>query len=163
MDRSRPPLRIYQKPLARLKLPIIPRVRAKSLFEEYYYGFLLAFAAVVIVLLKAGGMSVYDSVVGGLWVGAIAFFVTQVIRYFKFKADPEAAAKEAAENSQSQAEKKVRSTPAREAKEKNPPAKPLSGVKDAGAIHLVPKTGQAPRPPIITGTAKPSPFIKPPK
>src|SRR5215469_18074710 len=120
MDRSRPPLRIYQKPLSRLKLPIIPRVKAKSLFEEYYYGFLLAFAAVVIVLLKAGGMSTYDSVVGGLWVGAIAFFITQVIRYFKFKANPEAEKKEA-EAPNSEAEKKVRSAPAPRAKEKNPP------------------------------------------
>jgi hypothetical protein len=163
MDRSRPPLRIYQKPLARLKLPVIPRVKAKSLFEEYYYGFLLAFAAVVIVLLKAGGMSTYDSVVGGLWVGAIAFFVTQIIRYFKFKTNPEAEKKEAGANSQSQAEQKVRSIPAQQTKEKNPPARPIPGVKDTGVIHLVPKEGQAPRPPIITGTAKPSPFIKPPK
>jgi hypothetical protein len=158
-------IKAYRKPLVRIRLPLVGQVKTKSLYEEYYYPLLLIFAAGLILLLKAGGMSFYDASVLGLWIGAIVFFLTQVIRYFRFKADPEAEAQDVAApaNGADVAEKKPVAAAAKQLKPKLVPAKAQPGVKDAGAIKLVPKLGQAPRQPIITGTAPPSPFIKPPK
>jgi hypothetical protein len=51
----------------------------------------------------------------------------------------------------------------RKMQNKPEPDKTLPSVTDAPSIKLVPKPWQAPRPPIITGSAKPSPYIKPPK
>jgi hypothetical protein len=131
---------------------MIPRVRTKSLFEEYYYGFLAAFTLGVMVLLKAGGLNSSDALVIGLWIGAIGFFVTQLVRYLRYKIRPGAAA-ETGDAQASVAKPQPQLVP----------EKALPSVKDAPSIKLVPKPGQSPRPAIITGTAKPSPFIKPPK
>jgi hypothetical protein len=163
MEPSKPQMRVVKKPLGRIKLPALSRVKGKSLFEEFYYPLLLIFSGCIILLLKAAGMSFYDATVAGLWLGAIAFFVTQVIRYFQFRANPQTEARSVP--SGAPAEKKTApavAQPAQRMKPKLVPPKPPV-VKEAGAIKLVPKPGQAPRPPIITGTAPPSPFIKPPK
>jgi hypothetical protein len=141
-----------------MRLPIIPRVKQKSLFEEYYYAILGIFCCVVVLLLTAGGMGFYDALVIGLWIGGIAFFATQVVRYLKYKSNPEAEAEAAAQGNKAEAQ-----TAAKKTKAPVVSAKPVPSVKDAPIIALVPKPGQAPRPPIITGSAKPSPFIKPPK
>jgi hypothetical protein len=133
-------------------------VKQKSLFEEYYYAFLGLFACVVVLLLTAGGMAFYDALVIGLWIGALAFFASQVVRYLKSKKNPEEENPLASQGIKVEAQAKAQ-------KSKSPAAaaKPALSVKDAPSIALVPKPGQAPRPPIITGSAKPSPFIKPPK
>jgi hypothetical protein len=151
----------YRKPLVRIRLPLITRAKSKSLFEEYYYAFLLLFSGCIMLLLKAGGMSFYNAVVAGLWLGAIFFFLTQVIRYFRFRANPHEEAESVATGAAT--EKKLAQAAAQQLKPKTVPAKSPPGVKDTGVIKLVPKPGQQPRPPIITGTAPPSPFIKPPK
>jgi hypothetical protein len=167
MEPLRPKLRLEKKRPVKIKLPVITRSKSKSLFEEYYYPLLLIFSCGIILLLKAGGMSFYDAAVAGLWLGAIVFFVTQVIRYFQFRANPPGEARSVP--LLAPAEKKPVQAPAPQAqkaqqmKPKLVPAKARPIVKDTGAIKLVPKPGQQPRPPIITGTAPPSPFIKPPK
>jgi hypothetical protein len=151
----------YKKPLVRVRLPLITRAKSKTLFEEYYYAFLLLFSGCIMLLLKAGGMSFYNAVVAGLWLGAIFFFLTQVIRYFRFRANPPGEAQSVATGPA--AEKKLTHAAAQQMKLKVVPEKSHPGVQDTGVIKLVPKPGQQPRPPIITGTAPPSPFIKPPK
>ena len=158
MQPRRPQLRPLKKNLSRFRLTIIPQVKQKSLFAEYYYVFLGLFTCVLVLLLTAGGMGFSDALVIGLWIGGIAFFITQIVRYARYKngtldksnpAGPWAKLRGKVESRKSQ----------RQAA----PAKPLASVTDAPSIKLVPKPGQAPRPPIITGSAKPSPFIKPPK
>jgi hypothetical protein len=158
METRKPQLRPFRRNLSRFRLPIIPRVKQKSLFEEYYYAFLGMFCCVLVLLLTAGGMGFYDALVIGLWIGAIAFFVTQVVRYMRHRNNPAEENLLASQGIKTEAQAAARKTKAQTA-----PAKPVPSVKDAPSIALVPKPGQAPRPPIITGSAKPSPFIKRPK
>lgn len=65
------------KPVQRLKLPKIGPVRAKSLFEEYFYILLATAFFVVTILGKAGGFSTYNAVIVGAWVTAFLWFVNQ--------------------------------------------------------------------------------------
>jgi hypothetical protein len=158
MEPRKPQFRPFKKNLSRFRLPVIPRVKQKSLFEEYYYAILGVFCCVVVLLLTAGGMGFYDAFVIGLWIGAMTLFVTQVVRYLRYRNSP------AEENPLASQGIKIEAQPAtKKTKTQAQPAKPVPSVKDAPSIALVPKPGQAPRPPIITGSAKPSPFIKPPK
>jgi len=60
--------------------------KTKSLFEEYFYGFLAAICVVVIILGKAGGLSGYNAVVTGLWVGGFTWSAWVLRRYRKEQA-----------------------------------------------------------------------------
>jgi len=68
----------------------LTRAKQKSLFEEYYYPSLLVLFVVVTILSKAVGLRVYDALVAGLWVAAVAYFISQAVRYFKHRSHPEA-------------------------------------------------------------------------
>src|SRR5437667_10379299 len=72
-----------KKPVRRVRLPKIGLQKTKSLFEEYFYAFLVAISVVVTILGKAGGLSGYDAIVTGLWVGGLTWFAWQVSRYRK--------------------------------------------------------------------------------
>ncbi len=54
-----------------------------SLFEEYFYGFVVVICVVVAILGKAAGLSGYDAVVTGLWAGGFTWFAGLVRRYRK--------------------------------------------------------------------------------
>jgi hypothetical protein len=158
MEMRKPQVRPFRKNLSKFRLPIIPRVKQKSFFEEYYYPILGGFCCAVVLLLTAGGMGFYDALTIGLWIGGIAFFVSQIVRYLRSRNNP------AEENPlATQGIKDQPKAVAVKKQKKNAAEKPLPTVRDAPSIELAPKPGQAPRPPIITGSAKPSPFIKPPK
>jgi hypothetical protein len=66
-------------------LKIGPR-KTKSLFEEYFYAFVVIICLSVTILGKAGGLSGYDAMVTGLWVGGFTWFAWQLSRYRKEKA-----------------------------------------------------------------------------
>jgi hypothetical protein len=70
-----------QRPVRRVRLLKIGPPKTKSLFEEYFYGFAAAICVVVMILGKAGGLSGYDAVVSGLWVGGFLWFAWQVRGY----------------------------------------------------------------------------------
>jgi len=74
----------YSKgPVRRVRLPRIGLRKTKSLFEEYFYAFLVTISVVVTILGKAVGLSGYDAIVTGLWVGGFTWFAWQVSRYRK--------------------------------------------------------------------------------
>lgn len=83
MPPNKPPFNYSKKPLRRVRLLKIGPRETKSLFEEYFYGFAVAISLIVMVLGKAGGLSGYDAVVTGLWVGGILWFGWQVRNYRK--------------------------------------------------------------------------------
>jgi len=66
-----------------VRLPRIGLRKTKSLFEEYFYAFLVTISVVVTILGKAVGLSGYDAIVTGLWVGGFTWFAWQVSRYRK--------------------------------------------------------------------------------
>ena len=68
-------------------LKIGPR-KTIGLIEEYFYAFVLISAVGVAILGKAGGLSGYNAVVSGLWVGGFLWFAGQVKRYRKEQARP---------------------------------------------------------------------------
>ena len=72
-----------KRPVRRVRLPRIGLRKTKSLFEEYFYAFLVTISVVVTILGKAGGLSGYDAIVTGLWVGGFTWFAWQVSRYRK--------------------------------------------------------------------------------
>jgi len=71
----------YSKPVRRLRLPKIGLTKTKGLFEEYPYVFVVIIFAVVGILGKAGGLSGYDALVIGLWVGGLTWFAWQLKGY----------------------------------------------------------------------------------
>src|SRR2546423_1296184 len=75
-----------KRPVRRVRLPRIGLRKTKSLFEEYFYAFLVTITGVVTILGKAGGLSGYDAIVTGLWVGGFTWFAWQVRRYRKEQA-----------------------------------------------------------------------------
>src|SRR5256885_9642110 len=75
-----------KRPVRRVRLPKIGLQKTKSLFEEYFYAFLVTISVVVTILGKAGGLSGYDAIVTGLWVGGFTWFAWQVSRYRKEQA-----------------------------------------------------------------------------
>ena len=77
-----------KRPIRRVRLLKVSQRKAKGLFDEYFYGFLLAIFVGVSVLLKAGGMGAYDAFVMGLWVAGLTWFAWQLKRYFKEKSNP---------------------------------------------------------------------------
>src|SRR2546430_3302907 len=72
-----------KRPVRRVRLPRIGLRKTKSLFEEYFYAFLVTISVVVTILGKAVGLSGYDAIVTGLWVGGFTWFAWQVSRYRK--------------------------------------------------------------------------------
>ena len=84
----------YSKsPVRRVRLPKIGLRKTKSLFEEYFYASLVTITLVVTILGKAGGLSGYDAIVTGLWVGGFTWFAWQVRRYRKEQAGTSSAEK----------------------------------------------------------------------
>jgi hypothetical protein len=83
MPPNKPQSNFSKKPIRRVRLlKIVPR-KSKSLFEEYFYRFVAVICVAVMILGKAGGLSGYDAVVTGLWVGAFLWFARQVRSYRK--------------------------------------------------------------------------------
>jgi hypothetical protein len=88
MPPNKPQSNYSKRPVRRVRLlKIVPR-KTKSLFEEYFYGFLVAICLAVAILGKAGGLSGYDAVVTGLWVGGFTWSAWVLRRYQKEKASP---------------------------------------------------------------------------
>jgi hypothetical protein len=86
MPPNKPQSNYSKRPVKRIRLlKIVPR-RTKSLFEEYFYGFLAAICLGVMILGKAGGLSGYDAVVMGLWVGGFTWCAWVLRRCQKEKA-----------------------------------------------------------------------------
>ena len=86
MPPNKPQSNFSTRPIKRIRLlKIVPR-KSKSLLEEYFYGFVAAICVAVMVLGKAGGLSGYDAVVTGLWVGAFLWFARQMKNYRKQQA-----------------------------------------------------------------------------
>jgi hypothetical protein len=74
-----------KRPVKKVRLLKIRPRTTKSLIEEYFYGFVVIISVALIILLKAGGMSGYDAVVAGLWVGGFTWFARMAWRYRKEK------------------------------------------------------------------------------
>jgi hypothetical protein len=88
MPPNKPQSNYSKRPVKRVRLlKIVPR-KTKSLFEEYFYGFLVAICLLVMILGKAGGLSGYDAIVMGLWVGGFMWCAWVLRRYQKEKASP---------------------------------------------------------------------------
>ena len=75
-----------KRPIKRVRLLKIGPRKTKSLFEEYFYGFLAAICVAVMILGKAGGLSGYDAIVSGLWVGGFTWSAWVLRRYRKEQA-----------------------------------------------------------------------------
>jgi hypothetical protein len=79
-----------KKPIKRVRLLRIGPSKEKGLFEEYFYGFLLAIFLALFILLKAGGMDTSTALIVGLWMAGLTWFARQLKRYFKEKSEPPA-------------------------------------------------------------------------
>jgi hypothetical protein len=75
-----------KRPVRKVRLLKFGPRKTKSLFEEYFYGFLAAIGLVVTILGKAGGLSGYDAIVTGLWVGGFTWCAWVLRRYRKEQA-----------------------------------------------------------------------------
>src|SRR6266704_542148 len=75
-----------KRPIRRVRLLKIVPKKTKSLFEEYFYAFVGMISVAVIILGKAGGLSGYNAVVTGLWVGGFTWFAWMLRRYRKEQA-----------------------------------------------------------------------------
>jgi hypothetical protein len=89
MPPLKPQSNYSKRPVRRVRLPKIGPRETKGLFEEYFYGFLVAIFLVVAILLRAGGMRTYDAVVIGMWIAGLTWFARQVKAYYKEKSKPE--------------------------------------------------------------------------
>ncbi|HLZ49882.1 MAG TPA: hypothetical protein VKP61_03960 [Candidatus Acidoferrum sp.] len=110
----------------------------KSLLMEHFYPFLGILFAGSSFLLMGFGFKPYESIVIGLWIAGIAFFIRQVVRFMKNEPAPKKEEKSVL----------MDQTP----KKYTPPALPRVS-KD---FSPMPPAGDKRYPP-------PSPFIKPPK
>src|SRR5438128_11965858 len=72
-----------KRPVRRVRLPKMGLQKTKSLFEEYFYAFLVTISVVVTILGKAGCFSAYDADVTGLWVGGVTWLAWDVGRHRK--------------------------------------------------------------------------------
>jgi hypothetical protein len=81
MPPNKPQSNYSKRPVKRVRLLKIGPRKTKGLFEEYFYGFLVAICLVVMILGKAGGLSGYDAVVTGLWVGGFTWSAWVLRRY----------------------------------------------------------------------------------
>src|SRR4030081_2879272 len=83
MPPNKPQSNYSKRPVRRVRLLKIGPRKTKSLFEEYFYSFLMAICLVVMILGKAGGLSGYDAVVTGLWVGGFTWSAGVLRRSWK--------------------------------------------------------------------------------
>jgi hypothetical protein len=88
MPSNKPQSNHSKKPVKKIPLLKIGPQESKSLFEEYFYGFLIATTVVVTIMGKAGGLSGYDAIVIGLWVGGFMWAAWVFRRYRKEQAGP---------------------------------------------------------------------------
>jgi len=96
-----------KKPIKRVRLLRIAPPKTKGLFEEYFYGFLVAIFLVLFILLKAGGMDTSAALIVGLWVAGLSWFARQLKSYHKEKSEP------AAKKKRVEAAKKIAAQPAK--------------------------------------------------
>lgn len=85
MPPNKPQSNYSKRPVKRIRLLKIGPRKTKSLFEEYFYAFLAAICLTVIILGKAGGLSGYDAIVTGLWLGGFTWCAWVLRRYQKEK------------------------------------------------------------------------------
>src|SRR3989442_5870809 len=97
MRPNKPQSNFSKRPVRGIRLLKIAPRKSKNLFEEYFYGFVVVLCVAVTILGKAGGLSGYDAVVTGLWVGAILWFAWQVRRYRKEQTGATQQSKQAVE------------------------------------------------------------------
>jgi hypothetical protein len=95
MPVNKPQPNYSKRPTKKVRLAKIGPRKTKGLFEEYFYGFLVAIFAGVTLLLIAGGMGSSDALVMGLWVAGLTWFAWQVRQYYKEKLNPAPAKKSA--------------------------------------------------------------------
>jgi hypothetical protein len=88
MSPNKPQSNYSKRPVKKVRLLKIGQQKYKGLFEEYFYGFVVAICLAVMLLGKAGGMSGYNSIVTGLWVGGFAWSAGLVWRYRKGQGKP---------------------------------------------------------------------------
>src|ERR1700682_668660 len=88
MSPNSPQSNYSKKPLKRVRLLKLAPPKTKGLFEEYFYGFLVAIFLVLFILLLAGGMESSTALVAALWVTGLTWFGRQLKRYFKEKSAP---------------------------------------------------------------------------
>src|SRR6266852_3827444 len=86
MPPNKPQSNYSKRPIKRIRLLKIEPRKTKSLFEEYFYGFAVSLCVIVTILGKAGGLSGYDAVVVGLWVGGLTWSAWVLRRYRKEQA-----------------------------------------------------------------------------
>jgi hypothetical protein len=86
MPPNKPQTNYSNRPVKKVRLLKIGPRKSKSLFEEYFYGFLAAICVVVIILGKGGGLSGYDAIISGLWVGGFLWCGWVLRRYRKEQA-----------------------------------------------------------------------------
>ena len=95
MSPKSPQSNYSKKPIKRVRLLRIAPPKAKGLFEEYFYGFLVGIFLALFILLKAGGMDTSTALIVGLWVAGLTWFARQLKGYFKEKSEPAAKKKRA--------------------------------------------------------------------
>src|ERR1700686_2414855 len=88
MPPNKPQSNYSKRPVRRVRLLKIGPRTTKSLFEEYFYGFVVMISLAVTILGKAAGLSGYDAIVTGLWAGGFTWFAGKVRRYENERASP---------------------------------------------------------------------------
>src|SRR6267143_1684622 len=88
MPPNKPQSNYSKRPVRKVRLLKIGPRNTKSLFEEYFYAFVVSICVAVAILGKAGGLSGYDAIVTGLWAGGFTWFAGQLRRYRKEGARP---------------------------------------------------------------------------
>src|SRR5437016_13165291 len=88
MPPNKPQSNYAKKPVRRVRLLKIGPRTTKSLFEEYFYGFVVTISVAVTILGKAEGLSGYDAIGTGLWAGDFTWFAWPVRRYRKARTSP---------------------------------------------------------------------------
>jgi hypothetical protein len=88
MSPNSPQSNYSKKPIKRVRLLRLAPPKTKGLFEEYFYGFLVAIFLVLFILLAAGGMPASTALIVGLWVAGVVMFARQMRSYFQEKAKP---------------------------------------------------------------------------
>jgi hypothetical protein len=81
MPPNKPQSNYSKRPVRKVRLLKFGPRKSKSLLEEYFYGLLASAVVGVVILGKAGGLSGYDAMVSGLWVGGFMWFAWLLRRY----------------------------------------------------------------------------------
>jgi hypothetical protein len=144
MPPNKPQSNYTKRPVKRIRILKIGPRKTKSLFEEYFYSFLVIISVTVMILGKAGGLSGYDAVVTGLWVGGFIWCAWVLRRCRK---------EQAGTGSTEKSRQMVQAPPQMMKKPLPPnmkpmigtqwPLKPVPGARPAAA----PQAAQTPKPP----------------